>query len=165
MNKFVIAALSLLIALLFTGCATKTDISNNEHLSNANLEASLASMQDEIDALNKKLEQTSSSTATTTTTTTTTATPTTTTTTTTEYITTTATSTTATTSEYAIMPDIVGMTYYDAKIILEKAGIERLSFKVYPNDDYVIASTTPPAGTEVHKIFSSIEIVFDLPQE
>ena len=135
-----------MIALIVTGCSTEPDINADEHSTiNSDLEASLASMQSEIDELNEKLEQTSSTTATTQQTATTEIT-------TTEVkiyyaITTRYNTYNETTSKpLPIIPNVIGMTVLDACIAFCKAGFGGYDSGGYP-DDYIVTAVSPSVGT------------------
>lgn len=147
MKKAIVISLSLLIALTVAGCSTKSIVENEEPTTSSNLEASILSMQAEIDALNEKLEQTSSTTTTQYTTTTAKPTP--------GVIIdmpistrTTTTTTTTTTEPLPVVPNVIGMTVEDALIAISEAGIGGFTSGGYPYD-YIVTSVSPSVGTQI----------------
>ena len=145
MKKYYYLCLSLLF-LVLSACTTSNEASETSDSNQNNLESSISSMQDQIDALNDKLEN---ATATTTTTT--------------ELQTFsfhgssgvmhTAPETTTTKKVFEV-PDVVGLTVKEAWIILGELDVSVGCPAVMSKDDYIVTSTNPPAGTIIYENYS-----------
>lgn len=134
--------LSFLFAFVLTGCTTSNNTESTTIENQENLEESLSAMQEQIDALNDKLE---SATATTTTT---------------EALKLqdssasmgieTKPNITTTTLKTFEVPDVVGMTVKDAWKELNKLRVSVIGGPCAGEDNYIVTSISPPAGTIIN---------------
>lgn len=152
--------LSLIIVFTLSGCTTSNEVNEksaysqeniepNTYNHKNNLESSISSMQEQIDILNDKLDDATE--------TTTTRMP--------QVIIPSSTSSnTTTTLETYVVPDVVGMTVDEAKDILSKELFYVTIGFNQSKDNYIVTSTSPPAGTVVTR-YSTVMVNSEPPQE